>query len=243
MKQNKYDDPDFFANYAGLQRSLEGLAAAGEWPDFRDTLPELAGKRVLDLGCGYGWHCRYAAEQGAELVVGIDLSKQMIARARELTQTGNIEFQQSSIEDFQAPAGSFDVVLSSLALHYVPDLAATCLQVARLLDPGGHFCYSVEHPIFTANAAQEWFKGEDGRKLHWPVDDYFDEGERSTRFLGADVVKYHRTISAHFKALRTAGFNIDSLLEPTPPADLIARHGWQDELRRPMMLIIGARVG
>ncbi|HLX39014.1 MAG TPA: class I SAM-dependent methyltransferase, partial [Ktedonobacteraceae bacterium] len=65
MKQNKYDDPTFFANYSQMARSIGGLEAAGEWPAFRELLPQLRDKHVLDLGCGFGWHCRYAREQQA----------------------------------------------------------------------------------------------------------------------------------------------------------------------------------
>lgn len=77
-----YDDPVFFARYAQMPRSREGLSAAGEWRQLRNLFPPLAGKRVLDLGCGYGWHCRYAAVQGAVRVLGIDASTRMIAEAR-----------------------------------------------------------------------------------------------------------------------------------------------------------------
>lgn len=74
-----YDDPAFFAQYAQMPRSKEGLSAAGEWHQLRALFPPLAGKSVLDLGCGYGWHCRYAAGQGAARVLGIDASERMIA--------------------------------------------------------------------------------------------------------------------------------------------------------------------
>ena len=65
MKENKYDDAAFFAKYAGMHRSIYGLAGAAEWAALRAMLPDTAGKSVLDLGCGYGWHCRYFAESGA----------------------------------------------------------------------------------------------------------------------------------------------------------------------------------
>lgn len=52
MKQNKYDEPEFFASYSKMQRSVSGLDAAGEWHAFRTLLPDLRGKRLIDLGCG-----------------------------------------------------------------------------------------------------------------------------------------------------------------------------------------------
>ena len=51
MKENKYDDSVFFEQYSHMPRSEQGLSAAGEWPALKALLPELAGKRVLDLGC------------------------------------------------------------------------------------------------------------------------------------------------------------------------------------------------
>src|SRR5436309_15973370 len=122
MKQNKYDDPEFFANYSQMARSIGGLDAAGEWPAFRTLLPQLRDKNVLDLGCGFGWHCRYARGQQARLVVGVDISEKMIARARESTTDAAIEYHRRAIEDIDFPAGEFDVVLSSLALHCVERL-------------------------------------------------------------------------------------------------------------------------
>ena len=64
MKENKYDDPQFFEKYSHMARSAQGLEGAGEWYALQKMLPDFSGKRVLDLGCGYGWHCRYAARQG-----------------------------------------------------------------------------------------------------------------------------------------------------------------------------------
>ena len=62
---NHYDNPEFFAAYAQMSRSQQGLPGAGEWHQLEPLLPDLDGKDVLDLGCGYGWHCKYAADHGA----------------------------------------------------------------------------------------------------------------------------------------------------------------------------------
>lgn len=82
MAQNIYDRPDFFAGYSQLPRQRHGLAGAPEWPAIRAMLPDIAGRRVLDLGCGFGWAARWMRESGARSVLGIDLSERMIDRAR-----------------------------------------------------------------------------------------------------------------------------------------------------------------
>lgn len=75
MKQNKYDDANFFSAYEKMPRSVKGLEGAGEWPVLKGLLPDLQNKRVLDLGCGFGWHCRYARAQQASSVIGVDTRK------------------------------------------------------------------------------------------------------------------------------------------------------------------------
>ncbi len=241
MKQNKYDDAAFFANYSQMARSIGGLDAAGEWPAFRKLLPQLRDKNVLDLGCGFGWHCRYAREQQARSVVGVDISEKMLERARESTDDAAIEYRRLAIEDIDFSAGEFDVVLSSLALHYVERLDIVCRKVHHCLQLGGNFVFSVEHPIFTALAAQDWYYGQHGERLHWPVDQYQEEGPRQARFLDHDVVKYHRTVATYVNTLLDSGFTITELSEPQPTQELLDRHPeWQDETRRPMFLLIAA---
>ena len=83
---NEYDDASFFNEYAKMARSQNGLPAAGEWHQLRPLFPPLQGKRVLDLGCGYGWHCKFAEEQGAAQVLGIDLSRWMLKEAKNITR-------------------------------------------------------------------------------------------------------------------------------------------------------------
>ena len=242
MKQNPYDDPSFFASYSQMARSTGGLDAAGEWPAFRALLPDLRDARVLDLGCGYGWHCRYARERGARSVLGVDLSEKMIARARELTSDTAIAYRVAAIEDIACAEGEFDVVISSLALHYVERLDLVCRAVQRCLRAGGAFVFSVEHPIFTARAEQDWSYGAQGERLHWPVDHYLEEGPRQTRFLDHDVVKYHRTLATYINTLTDSGFSVTKIAEPPPSPELLEAHpDWRDETRRPMFLVIAAQ--
>lgn len=241
MKQNKYDESGFFQNYSQMPRSVGGLDAAGEWQALRAMLPELEDKRVLDLGCGFGWHCRYAREQKARSVIGVDLSANMLERAREMTDDSAIEYRRLAIEDIDFEDGQFDVIISSLAMHYVERLDLICEKIHRYLVKGGQLVLSFEHPVFTANEAQDWYYGSEGEKLHWPVDNYYREGARQTRFLDNDVVKYHRTVATHVNTLIEAGFQVKKLSEPEPTEEMLRQiPEMQDEMRRPMFLMIAA---
>lgn len=240
MKENKYDDPVFFEKYSRMDRSVEGLSGAGEWHELKKLLPSFNGKRVLDLGCGYGWHCIVAAQGGAASVVGVDISQKMLAEAKSRTGQPCVFYRCSAMEDLDFPSGSFDVVISSLAFHYVADFGALVEKIADWLTPGGHFVFSVEHPIFTASGSQDWCYGPDGGIRHFPVDRYFEEGVRRPEFLGEPVIKYHRTLTTYLEALLTAGFRLKHVVEPTPPAEMMQRPGMRDELRRPMMLLVAA---
>lgn len=241
MKENRYDDEKFFEKYSHMSRSEQGLEGAGEWHVLRRMLPDFTGKQVLDLGCGYGWHCRYAAEQGAAHVVGVDLSQRMLERARQMTDSGRIEYRRAAMEEVDFPAASFDVVISSLAFHYVEDFGAICGKVCQMLKPGGSFVFSVEHPIFTAYGTQDWFRDEGGEILHWPVDRYFTEGWRKAIFLGEEVTKYHKTLTTYLNSLLQNGFAITGIVEPEPTEEAVrAIPGMADELRRPMMLAVSA---
>lgn len=235
----EYDDPVFFAQYAQMSRSRQGLAAAGEWPQFSRMFPPLEGRRVLDLGCGYGWHCRFAAEQGAKEVLGLDLSEKMLEKARSMG--GGIRYRLCGIEDYEYPKAAWDLVVSNLALHYVEDLDRVFALVHRTLAEGGAFLFNIEHPVFTAGVGQDWVRGPDGVSLYWPVDGYFLPGERSTNFLGCPVVKQHHTLTQILMGLRRAGFALDWVEEAQPPENMLDLPGMKDELRRPMMLMVRAQ--
>lgn len=242
MKENKYDNESFFEQYSRMSRSVMGLKGAGEWHILRQLLPNLEGKKMLDLGCGYGWHCKYAVEQGASAVLGIDLSEKMIHKAQEVNADPKIEYQVASVEEFNYTAQQFDVVLSSLTFHYIRSFEAICKEVHGCLNQGGEFIFSVEHPIFTAHGTQEWYRNANGEIEHWPVDNYFQEGLRCTNFLGEQVHKYHKTLTTYINGLLTNGFEILNVIEPQPDAEMLESvEGMRDELRRPMMLIVSAR--
>ncbi len=237
MTQNIYDDPNFFAAYARLGRSVEGLDGAAEWPALRALLPDLRGLRVLDLGCGYGWFCRWAAAQGAASVLGLDVSEKMLARARADGMDAAIAYAQADLEQLDLGGAAFDLAYSSLALHYVADLGGLLRCVHGALVPGGQLVFSVEHPIFMAPTKPGW--AADGT---WPVDSYLAEGPRRTDWLGSAVVKQHRTMGTTLNLLIRAGFAITHVEEWGPTdAQVAARPELAVERHRPPFLLVAAR--
>lgn len=241
MTQNIYDDPDFFAGYSRLERSVEGLDGAAEWPALRALLPELRGLRIVDLGCGFGWFCRWAREQGAAHILGIDVSANMLARARAMTAEAAITYRRADMERLDLPRASFDLAYSSLALHYVEDLAGLLATVHRALHPGGRLIFSVEHPIFTAPAHPGWSVGADGSRT-WPVDGYLAEGPRRTDWLAEGVIKQHRMVGTYLNLLLRLGFALSHVEEWGPTdAQIAARPDWAGERERPPFLLVAAR--
>ena len=242
MKQNKYNDNIFFDKYSSMERSKNGLESAGEWHELKKMLPNFQGKKVLDLGCGFGWHCQFAIENGAKSVIGIDISEKMLSEAKNKTNSEHIQYICMPIEDIDFPVNSFDVVISSLALHYIQSFEDILSKISKCLSNGGNFVFSVEHPIFTAHGTQDWCYDNQGNRLHWPVDQYFTEGIRNANFLGEDVIKYHKTLTTYLNCLIKAGFEITELVEPTPAENLLYTvPEMLDELRRPMMLLVSSR--
>lgn len=243
MKQNIYDDPAFFSGYADLRRNEFSLNNVLEEPAMKKLLPDLKGLRVLDMGCGTGKLCRYAAAQGAQSVVGVDISRNMlaVAEAENSGFEGIIRYRQSALEDFAAPSDSFDLAVSSLALHYVENIGGIFAKAADWLTSGGFFVFSVEHPITTAPAEQRWVKDGSGNKLHWPVDDYGFEGKRVGNWIVDGVVKYHRTLDTYINGLIENGFRIVRIAEPGVAQEYKnLRPDFRDESRRPPFLFVKA---
>jgi SAM-dependent methyltransferase len=241
MTQNIYDDPGFFQGYSQMARSIGGLDAAPEWPALRAMLPPMQGLKVVDLGCGYGWFCRWASEQGAHSVLGLDVSQKMLDQARSTTSASNIRYEHTDLERLDLPADSFDLAYSSLALHYIKDLPGLFATIHTALKPGPRFVFSIEHPIFMAPRDPGWITDAEGRRS-WPVDGYQREGERVTNWLADGVIKQHRTLGTLLNTLIGAGFSIQHVNEWGPTdAEVEAQPALAEERERPMMLLVAVQ--
>jgi SAM-dependent methyltransferase len=195
---------------------------------------------VLDLGCGYGWFCRWAREEGAARVLGIDVSERMLQRAAADTRDPAITYVRADLETVALPRDAFDLAYSSLALHYIENLAGLIAGVGDALLPGGMFVFSVEHPIYTASSEPDWISDRTGRTV-WPVSRYLDEGPRQTDWLAKGVIKQHRTIATYLNLLLGAGMAVTYVEEWAPtPEQIAAEPAWSRERDRPPFLIIAA---
>ena len=241
--QNIYDDPVFLAGYSQLERFGAGWSRAFEHADFRGLLPDVSGKRVLDLGCGAGQLAHHLAQSGAAEVIGVDVSERMLAIAAADYAHPRVTYLRQPIEQADFPADRFELVVSSLAFHYVEDYARLMRNIAHWLTPGGVLVFSTEHPIYLAvDPEAGWARDADGRRLHWALDNYSEEGLREQRWFVDGVRKYHRTISTLVNGIVDAGLTVERLVEPTPSDETLRqRPDWRDERRRPTFLLVRAR--
>jgi SAM-dependent methyltransferase len=254
--QNIYDNPNFFSAYGTLARSQHGLSAAPEWATLKQmviskTLSEtteypLKGTRILDLGCGYGWFLRWARENGAEYLKGIDISQNMINRAKETEAeigrdsrkqslekppSGEIAFEVSDLETItlgnESETGLYDMVYSSLTFHYIEDISRLFREIHACLKKGsqhgrnGRFVFSIEHPVTTApmhpGPGFRVIEENGENRTIWPLNSYADEGLRLTSWLGTEGVrKYHRSVETYVTALLDVGFTLTGLKDWSP---------------------------
>lgn len=220
--QNIYDNDVFFKNYVSLRESNGGFNDLIEEPAMHSLLPVLKGKTVLDIGCGFGGLSRYVVEQGAKTALGIDPSQNMLEAAEKLTTDPRITYQQIAVEDFDVVENTYDLIVSSVAFHYVADFYLLLTKIAGWLKPQGHLIFSVEHPICTAYPEALLMTDDQGRQFH-PVYNYRDEKAFEQTWFIEGVQKNHRQVSTYVNALIDAGLRVEKVLEPMPSDALLAQ--------------------
>lgn len=132
MQQNIYDNNEFFENYKNTRLSDNSFNELLEQPAMRKLIPDVQGKSVLDLGCGFGFNCKEFALAGAKRVFGIDLSEKMIEQAKATNNTDSITYHIMSMVDIDNLNAKFDFVFSSLAFHYIEDFELLIKNIYRI---------------------------------------------------------------------------------------------------------------
>ena len=200
--EGKADYDHFAAAYA--DQNDNGLFNA--WygrPEMLRLAGDVTGQRVLDAGCGHGPLLRELRARGAH-VSGFDLSPAMVALARE--QLGDdIDLRVADLADpLPYPDGEFDLIVISLALHYVKDWQPTLRELRRVLRPGGRIVLAILHPFVYAFC----YQNEDYFALTQYSEDY-DLGGTT-----AVMTYWHRPLQDVFGAFIEAGLAITSVTEP-----------------------------
>lgn len=239
-QQNIFDNEIFFEGYKKIRENEINANNLFEIPALFSMMPELKGKRVLDLGCGFGEHCKLFVDCGAEKVVGIDISNKMLEVAKKENSNPQIVYINMPMEDIAQLNESFDVVVSSLALHYVEDFSGVVQSIYTLLDTDGVFLFSQEHPLVTCHSGgSRWTRDDNGEKKHMNLANYGIEGEREAIWFVDNVKVYHRTFSNIVNTLIKAGFSIEQMIEPLPTAELLKSYpDYKDLLHKPDFLLL-----
>lgn len=195
---------------AGFQADID-LPVGVNWLGFGDgdleLIGDVAGRDVVELGCG-GGQCSVAlADRGAD-VVGVDLSTSQLDYARELAAEHGVEveFLQGDVTALPLADESVDVAFNAWVFQWVPDLSAAAVEAHRVLRPGGRFVFSMPHPLYEVVDPE----------THEVVESYFDAGRCvfDHEDTDADEVLYRHTVSEVYGAVVGAGFDVERLREP-----------------------------
>ncbi|WPC41165.1 class I SAM-dependent methyltransferase [Clostridium sp. JS66] len=242
-KQNIFDNEIFFEGYKNIRANEGNANNLVEKPALFSQCPDLKGKKVLDLGCGYGENCILFKKRGTDRVVGIDISEKMLSVAKAKNTGDNITYIQMCMENIGILQEHFDVVFSSLAMHYIKDFSSLCKNVFKLLNTGGYFIFSQENPINTCfTNGNRWTKDENGNVIFANISNYSVDGERKSKWFVDGVIKYHRTFSSIINSLVEAGFMIEKMCEPVPDIETIKKYPkYAKDIHKPDFLIIRAK--
>lgn len=180
-------------------------------------LGSVAGRDVLEVGCGSAPCARWLQANGAR-VAAFDLSAGMLRHARAAARRSGIRVPlvQADAESMPFADESFDIACSAFgAVPFCSDSARVMREVARVLRPGGRWVFATTHPI-------RWIfpddPGPDGLTARTP---YFDRTPY-VEIDGAGVptyVEHHRTLGDRVREITAAGMQLIDLIEPEWPAD------------------------
>jgi SAM-dependent methyltransferase len=238
MIQNIYDNQKFFQAYKDLRDNDKGFNESIEVPAIQRLLKQVKGATVLDLGCGLGHQVKYIVEQGAEKINAVDVSQKMIDECTKRFKLSNVSFFCEAIENHNMGNSQYDIIVSSMALHYVYDLDRVFANIFETLRNEGQFIFSIEHPICTA-CQIGWLDAAETK--YWLLKDYSKEGIRYQNWFVDDVQKYHRKLSTIVELLLKNKFTIVAIDEPQPSAEwLNKRPELTQHMHRPPVLIIKA---
>jgi SAM-dependent methyltransferase len=170
-------------------------------------------KKALDVGCGEGRFSRMLQQHGID-VTAIDPTPELLEAARARDPKGL--YLDANAEHLPFDNNTFDLVVSYLTLIDIPDIETAIPEMARVLSPGGSLLIANLNSFNTACADTGWVKGTDGRRMHYPIDNYLDERSMWLDYRGIRIRNHHRPLSTYMRLLLDAGLRLTYFDEPSP---------------------------
>jgi SAM-dependent methyltransferase len=228
MSERSDADEPLWETHAGWW--IDGFTAGAD-PEYEEQIlpiaaAELAGaRRVLDVGCGEGQISRLAVDGGAQLVVGVDPTANQVGVAHE--RGGGPAYARAGAAALPFPDASFDAVVACLVFEHIREVDEAIAEVARVLAPGGRFCFFLNHPLLqTPNSG--WIDDQilDPPEQYWRIGEYLVEDETIEEVeKGVFIPFIHRPLSRYLNALIEHGLVLQRMEEPSPPPGFLARAG------------------
>jgi ubiquinone/menaquinone biosynthesis C-methylase UbiE len=126
---------------------------------------EVAGKTIVDVGCGTGRHWAKLLAQGPSELVGYDVSEGMLAMLQQKMPSATVHLLDATGALTHTADASVDLVISTLTIAHIPDAAAAIAEWCRVLQPGGHLLITDYHPTALARGANRSFSHQ-GKTVH-----------------------------------------------------------------------------
>lgn len=198
---------------------------------FFDLLASLPGGRTLEVGCGEGRVARDLTARGHQ-VIGVDSSPALVGYARREDPRGSYVVADGAALPF--PNASSDLVVAYNSLQVVPDMSGTVREAARVLSPGGRFCFCVSHPItdvgrFGADDTDAPFLVRYDYFARRRIDDAVERDGLRMTFRG-----WTYSLEDYVHALEHAGLLVETISEPRPATNAERYRRWN---RVPMFLM------